>query len=177
METGNIVFNRAVYLQTSINEPQRIINYNIKEGSKLEKDTLFTEVIRLEFDNGYHDRSRYFDYWLYFRNDTNWKRCLHTGLANTKIKNVLEGNISRCINLSVKTDKGKNFETPQHLIIAQSNNLKSYLIIDIFKDFYIPKKTVLNHFINEHYINHMITKKELLTSSLNCSNVCNNGQC
>jgi hypothetical protein len=176
METGNIEFKRAVYLQTSINEPKTIINYGLYSNDKVINDSLFTEIIRLEFDNGFHDRSRDFDYWLYFRDDTNWKRCARTGLAKTNINNVLEGNISRELNLTTKTAKGTNFETPQHLVIIQSNDLHKCLTVDIFKDFYIRKKEILKHFLKEHYIKHGVTKKEPVKGSLNCSNVRINGQ-
>ncbi|PKQ45912.1 hypothetical protein [Confluentibacter flavum] len=176
METGNIEFIRAVYFQTSTNETKTIINYGLQSNDEVINEPLFTEIIRLEFDNGFHDRSRDFDYWLYFRDETNWKRCSRTGLAKTNINNVLEGNISRELNLTTKTAKGTNFETPQHLVIIQSNDLHKGLTVDIFKDFYVRKKEILKHFLKEHYIKHGITKKELLTSSLVCSNVCINGQ-
>lgn len=161
METGNIPFERAVYLQTSINETKTVIDYSLQCKDKAINEPLFTEIIRLEEDNGFHDTSRDFDYWLYFRNDTNWKRCARTGLAKTNINTILEGNISMEINLSTKTSKGKNFETPQHLIIVQSNDLLNSLTVDIFKDFYIGKKGTLKYFINDHYTKHGITKKSL----------------
>ncbi|MCK7589275.1 hypothetical protein M0G43_01680 [Subsaxibacter sp. CAU 1640] len=175
MKTAEIEFLRAIYSKTSSKVNDTIIEYNLLANDEVIDEPLFTPIVRLELDNGFHDRSRYFDYWLYFRNDTNWKRCARTGLAKTDFNYILEGNISRELNLSTKTAKGKNFETPQHLVIVQSADIHSYLIVDIFKDFYIRKKQILKHFIKDHIKEHPATKKEPLNSSLVCSNVCNNG--
>src|SRR5690606_25641316 len=119
-------------------------------------EPLFTEIIRLEQDNGFHDRSRDFDYWIYFRDETNWQRCARTGLAKTMFNTLFEGNISRELNLSLKTNKDKNYETHQHLVIIQSNDLYKSLTVDIFKDLYIRKREVLRHFIKDHYTQHGI---------------------
>lgn len=159
METGNAEFKRAVYIQTSTNKSETTINYTLKNGIDEVNDPLFTEIIRIELDNGYHDRSRDFDYWLYFRDETNWTRCARTGLANTNLKNVFEGNISRELNLTTKTAKGTNFETPQHLVIIQRNDVDKSLTVDIFKNFYIRKREILKYFINDHIQMHGITKK------------------
>ncbi|RBP34474.1 hypothetical protein DFR65_101367 [Oceanihabitans sediminis] len=171
MNTGNIQFKRATYLQTGTNQKRTTIDYE----TKFNNDPLFSKTIRLELDNGFHDRSRYFDYWLYFKYDK-WYNSAKTGLANTNIKNVFEGNITRELNLTTKNHKGRNFETPQHLVIIQSTNICKSLTIDIFKDFYICKKEILKHFIVDHIKKHNIIKKEPLDSSLICSNVRNNGQ-
>ena len=113
----------------------------------------------MELDNGFHDRSRDFEYWLYFRNDTNWKRCKKTGLAKTDFNNLFEGNISIVLKLQEKTSKGTDFETEKHLVIVQSENIYNSLTIDVFKDFYIRSKVVLKHFIKEHHYLYSITKK------------------
>lgn len=154
MKTGGIDFKRAVYMQTSTNKDNTILDYTLldytlKDGFP-DVDPLFTEKIRLEKDNGYHDKGRSFTYWLYFRDDTNWKRCTRTGLANTSFKNVFEGNISRELDLTTKTEKGKNLETEHHLVIVQSFNSKECLIVDIFKDFYIYRKPILQVFLKDH---------------------------
>lgn len=149
MKTGGIDFKRAVYMQTSTNKDNTILDYTLKDGFP-DVDPLFTEKIRLEKDNGFHKDSRVFTYWLYFRDDTNWKRCTRTGLANTNFKNVFEGNISRELDLTTKTEKGKNLEIAQHLVIVQSFYSQEFLIVDIFKDFYIYRKPILQVFLKDH---------------------------
>lgn len=158
METGSVKFKRAVYVQTSTNGLKTTIDYTATNDLNIINDPLFAEIIRLELDNGYHTRSRYFEYWLYLKFDL-WGNALKTGMATTGIKDVFEGNISRELHLSTKTPKGKNFETPQHLIIVQSNDLFKGLAVDIFKDFYIHDKQILRRFINDHIQKHVITKK------------------
>lgn len=154
METAGVSFDRAIYKLSSVNEKGTTINYSISLFNEVVNDYLFTDVVRIQLDNGYHDRSRYFDYWLYFRNTSNWKKCRKTGLAKTGITNVLEGNISRPLNLSIKDKKGNNLETPQHLVILQKNDKFDTIIIDIFKDFYLPDKTKLSYFIKDHITKH-----------------------
>ncbi|WP_417199253.1 hypothetical protein [Bizionia sp.] len=161
METGNIEFKRAIYLHNANNLNKTTIDYKLENSLEFINEPLFTEIIRLEQDNGFHDRSRDFDYWLYFRDETNWQRCARTGLAKTKHCNLFEGNISRELNLTTTTSKGKNFETPHHLVIVQSNDLQISLTVDIFKDFYITKKEILKYFIKDHNTKHGITKKSL----------------
>lgn len=150
MKTGGVHFTRGIYEFTSSNPDNTTLNYNLKNRNKVLKQHLFTDILRLEKDNGFHDRSRKFDYWLYLRDDTNWKRCKKTGLAVTAFNNILEGNISRELELTQKTKKGKNLETPQHLVIAQFRDLNQYVILDIFNNFYISNPGVLNAFIMDH---------------------------
>lgn len=161
MRTGDIGFKRGVYKMTSRNKDNRIFDYELQSNIVATQEPLFTEILRLELDNGFHDRSREFDYWLYFRNDTNWRRCSRTGLAKTGYTNLLEGNIPIELNLQKKTYKGTNFQTEQHLVIVQSKNIFDSITVDIFKDFYIRSKTTLKHFIKEHHDLYSITKKEL----------------
>lgn len=151
METGNVKFERGIYYRYSVNEHEVIFNYQLKSKSTIFKNSLLTEIVRIEKDNGFHDRSREFDYWLYFRNDTNWKRCFRTGLAKTSLIEFFEGNISKELNLQMKNSKGKNLETPQHLVIIKQNDNFENISIDVFKDFYIHDKRLLKIFIDEHF--------------------------
>ena len=154
METGNVKFERAEYFRISKNDKDVIFDYEITSFKKTFENSLFFDKIRVEKDNGFHDRSRKFDYWLYFRNDTNWKRCKKTGLAKTFFIDVFEGNISKELNLRFKNHKGRNYETEQHLIILKMQNDFEKLIIDVFHDFYISDKVLLKIFIEEHLQNH-----------------------
>ena len=161
MRTGNIEFKRGVYNITSINKDNTKFDYELQSNIIATQEPLFTEILRLELDNGFHHRSRDFDYWLFFRDDTNWIRCSSTGLAKTEFLNLLEGNIPIELNLQKKTYKGTNFQTEQHLVIVQSKNIFDSITVDIFKDFYIRSKVILKHFIKEHHDLYSITKKEL----------------
>lgn len=149
MKTGNVEFDRAIYLRTEINSNNTTWTYELRKSTN-NKNENFTEKIRIEVDNGFHEKSRYFDYWLYFRDETNWKRCKKTGLAKTNHSNIFEGNISIELLLNSKNEKGKNFETPKHLIIVKEINNFEKLEIDIFNDNYIHDKRILKLFIDEH---------------------------
>lgn len=158
MKTGNKIFERCIYKLDSINKDKTIRDYILQNNIKLFNNSLFTERVRIELDNGYHDRSRYYKHWLYLRNATNWKRCSKTGLAITPVKNVFEGNISEPIELTTKTRKGKDWENAKHFIILQSVNNFEYIVIDIFKNFYPHKQNFLKVFVSEHINNTKIDK-------------------
>lgn len=149
MQTGGINFNRAIYTLKESKDNGRILDFKIDDFTQ-SYNSLFTSNIRLELDNGYHDRSREFDYYLYFRNDTNWLRCKKTGLAFTGIENIYEGNISKEVTLITKNHKGRNFETAQHFVIAQFLNNLNNIVVDIFENFYPNKTILLKHFVKEH---------------------------
>lgn len=157
METGNVKFNRGIYFRNIINPVSNFFTYELEKSPQVE-NKFITPIVRIEKDNGFHDRSRFFEYWLYFRNDKNWKRCNKTGLAQTNFKNLFEGNISRVLNLSTKNIKGKNFETEQHLILLYQLNGFEKIIIDVFENFYIHDKGLLKVFINEHFYKHGLIK-------------------
>lgn len=148
-KTGNLIFDRAIYELNSISSDKRIKDYKKIECSSNELE-LFTDIVRVEKDNGFHASSRYYENYLYFRNDTNWKRCNKTGLALTPLKNVFEGNISQVIEIDAKTPKGKNFETPQHWVIAHFLKKQKILVIDIFKEFYPVSKDLQKAIVLEH---------------------------
>ncbi len=149
MKTANIKFSRGIYTYSSINKDETVRDYKLLK-TDLEQNKIFTEIIRIEKDNGFHDRSRKFEHYLYLRNCTNWKRCSKTGLAFTQINNVFEGNISRVVELQNKNKKGKDFETPQHFTIVQFLENKNIIVLDIFENFYPHPKELLNKFIAEH---------------------------
>jgi hypothetical protein len=148
MKTGNIEYQRNFYGLVSEND--KFKDFAIKLNSNLSKESIFTEVIRIEKDNGWHLRSRDFEYWLYFRNDTNWQRCIKTGLAYTNKKFVFEGNISQKVILADKTTNGKDWENPQHFVIFQFSDDCQTVIVDIFKNFYPHKTGLINRIIQEH---------------------------
>jgi|TARA_B110000037_G_scaffold216891_1_gene276842 hypothetical protein len=148
MKTGNIEYVRAVYYLKSSNIDKTLIDFELLDHKRL--DEFFTKKIRIEKDNGYHDRSRFFNYWLLFRNDTNWKRCLKTGLVKTSREFVFEGNISEELFLVGKTSKGKNWENPKHFLIVQFSKDCQTLVVDLFKDFYPHKKELIEIIIDEH---------------------------
>lgn len=152
MKTGNLEYTRNFYELVNVNNDVTILDYVIKLNTNLSKNSLFTEKIRIEKDNGYHDRSREFEYWLFFRDDTNWKRCTNTGLALTNKKEsfVFEGNIPETVILKTKTSKGKDWKNPKHFVIFQFSEDCRTVVIDIFKNFYPHKKELINHIINEH---------------------------
>lgn len=151
MKTGNLEYKRNFYVLVNENKEGTIKDYKIIFNPILDDKSLFTEIVRIEKDNDFHDRSRFFDYWIYFRNDTNWKRCSKTGLAITNKKFVVEGNISETVKLTTKNHKGKDFENPKHLVLVQfSDDLKT-IVVDIFKDFYPRDKKLIELIIKEHY--------------------------
>jgi hypothetical protein len=151
MRTGGKDYLRAIYtLDTSYNNTAKAKQYILAEKNNYLIDEILKERIKIEKDNGFHDRSRQFEYWLYFRNDTNWSRCFKTGLANTSIKYVFEGNVSEPIVLNTKTNKGKDWENPKHFILLQFSENSETVIIDLFKEFYPFKKSLIELIVKEH---------------------------
>jgi len=151
MRTGNKGYLRAIYVldaSTNITETKR--EYVLAENNNNLVDEVLMKRINIEKDNGFHDRSRDFDYWLYFRNDTNWCRCFKTGLAKTSIKYVFEGNVSEPIVLKTKNTKGKDWENPKHFILLQFSENSEKVIVDLFKDFYPFKRVLIELIIKEH---------------------------
>lgn len=151
MRTGNKEYLRAIYvLDTSSENTETKREYVLDEEENPLIDKILKKRIKIEKDNGFHDRSRYFDYWLYFRNDTNWCRCFKTGLAKTSIKYVFEGNVSEPIILNTKNKKGKDWENPKHFLILQFSKNSKKVVIDLFRDFYPFKKALVGLIIKEH---------------------------
>lgn len=156
-KTANLKFERAIYGVTSVNSDKTVRHYKKEIACASKGFGLHTDIVKVEKDNGFHATSRYYENYLYFRNDTNWKRCAKTGLALTPVKNVFEGNISQIVELDAKTTKGKDFETPQHWIIAQLLNDGKILVIDIFKGFYPVSKELQKAIVLEHRL-YKVTK-------------------
>ncbi len=150
MKTGNLLYFRGIYALNKGTTENPIKEFELVNTDILKSCGLFTKILRIEKDNGFHDRSRYFEHWVYFRNDTNWKRCKKSGLAKTQFPLIFEGNLSRPVVLNQKTTKGKNLETPQHFIITQSINSWNTLVVDIFPNFYPVQRTVLKAILKEH---------------------------
>tara|TARA_B100000787_G_scaffold166786_1_gene152534 strand:+ start:907 stop:1374 length:468 start_codon:yes stop_codon:yes gene_type:complete len=151
MRTGNKEYVRAIYnIDSSCNNTDIKREYVFAKKNNSLIDKVLKSRIKIEKDNGFHDRSRHFDYWLYFRNDTNWSRCFKTGLARTSIKYVFEGNVSEPIILNVKNNKGKDWENPKHFLILQFSKNSETIIIDLFKEFYPFKKALIELIIKEH---------------------------
>jgi hypothetical protein len=151
MRTGNKDFIRAIYvLDINFNNTETKREYVIQEKINFQLDNVLKERIKIEKDNGFHDRSRQFDYWLYFRNDTNWSRCFKTGLGKTSLKYVFEGNVSEPIILNTKNTKGKDWENPKHFILLQFSGNSETVIIDLFKEFYPFKKALIDLIVKEH---------------------------
>lgn len=150
MQTGNLRYFRGIYALKKGTEKNPIKEFELINTDILKDCKLFTNVLRIENDNGFHDRSRFFKYWLFLRNETNWKRCKKSGLANTQLPFVFEGNLARPVRLEQKTAKGKDFETPQHFVVAQSMNNWNTLVLDIFPNFYPVQKRLQTAILNEH---------------------------
>lgn len=150
MQTGNKRYFRGIYALKKGTADNPIKEFELINTDILKDCDLFTEILRIEKDNGYHDRSRFFDYWIFLRNDTNWKRCYKSGLANTQLPFVFEGNLAHPVILEQKNHKGKNFENPQHFIIAQSLNSWNTLVLDIFPNFYPVQKRLQTAILKEH---------------------------
>jgi hypothetical protein len=151
MRTGNKEYVRAIYkLDSSFNNTATTREYILAENNSDLVDNILKDRIRIQKDNGFHDRSRYFDYWLYFRNDSNWCRCFKTGLAKTSLNYVFEGNVSEPVVLNTKTDKGKDWENPKHFILLQLSENSDNVIIDLFKNFYPIKKALIELIIKDH---------------------------
>jgi hypothetical protein len=151
MRTGNKEYSRAIYvLDSSFNNTATTREYILAKNNSDLVDDILKDRIRIQKDNGFHDRSRYFDYWLYFRNDSNWCRCFKTGLAKTSLNYVFEGNVSEPVVLNTKTDKGKDWENPKHFILLQLSENSDNVIIDLFKDFYPFKKALIELIIKDH---------------------------
>lgn len=150
MQTGNLRYFRGIYALRKSTQGNPIKEFELITTEVLKDCKLFTNIVRIEKDNGYHDRSRDFDYWLFLRNETNWKRCYKSGLAKTQKDFVFEGNLSRPVILEQKTAKGKDFENPQHFVIAQSINSWNTLVLDIFPNFYPVQRKLQTAILNEH---------------------------
>src|SRR5690554_3517360 len=149
MKTGNLTFYRGIYSFEKGTPNDPIKEFELVNKEIIKDCDLFTKIIRIEKDNGFHDRSRFFEHWIYFRNDTNWKRCKKSGLAKTQLPFVFEGNISRPVILKQKTKKGKDFETPQHFIVIHSIESWKTLVVDIFPNFYPVQKGILRLILKE----------------------------
>ena len=151
MRTGNKEYSRAIYvLDSSFNNTATTREYILAKNNSDLVDDILKDRIRIQKDNGFHDRSRYFDYWLYFRNDSNWCRCFKTGLAKTSLNYVFEGNVPEPVVLNTKTAKGKDWENPKHFILLQLSENSDNVIIDLFKDFYPFKKALIELIIKDH---------------------------
>ena len=162
MRTGGINYFRGVYSICEIKSNDKFKYFNLINNDIINDCNLFTELIRLEKDNGFHESSRNFDIWLKFRNTSNWETCTRTGLAYTGVLNVYDGNISNVLGLNTKREVilrnnvyFKPFENPQHLIIAQLDPNGETLILDIFINFYPVQYKTRKVFIKEHqyYLN------------------------
>jgi len=149
LSTGNLEYNRAVYNCINKNSLDTVFDFTL-EDLNTSNDLIFTDIIRVEKDNGYHDRSRDFKNWLYFRDTTNWKRCKRTGLALTKKGSVFYGDITQEVILKTKTPKGRDWETPEHFILVQVDKDFKKVVIDVFKYFHTYKKSLIDLIINEH---------------------------
>ena len=149
LNTGNLEYKRAIYNLNNINSLSTVYDYTL-EDLNLNNDDLFTDIIRIEKDNGFHDTSRDFENWFYFRDATNWKRCKRTGLALTSKKNVFYGDVTKEIILKTKTAKGKDWETPEHFILIQIDKDFKKVIVDVFKYFHTYKKSLIALIIKEH---------------------------
>ena len=157
MKTGGIEYLRGIYKINTNKSNENFKYYNLLNTELLEKCNLFTDLLRVEKDNGFHEKSRWYDNWLKLRNTENWETCTRSGLAFTKIERVYEGNISQVLDLKTQREvhlRGKvyykPYENPKHLLIAQVDEFAEVLVLDIFKDFYPNKREVLNLFIKEH---------------------------
>jgi hypothetical protein len=149
LNTGNLEYKRAVYNLTNQNTVNTVFDFTLEDLNST-NDFIFTDIIRLEKDNGFHDRSRDFENWLYFRDATNWKRCKRTGLALTVKENVFYGDITQEIILKTKTRKGKDWETPEHFILVQIDKDFKKVVIDVFKYFHTYKKSLIELIVKEH---------------------------
>ena len=147
--TGNLEYKRAIYNFTNKNSLDTTFDFTL-EDLNATIDFIFTDIIRIEKDNGFHKRSREFENWLYFRDTTNWKRCKRTGLALTSKENVFYGDITQEVILKTKTSKGKDWETPEHFILVQIDKDFKKVVIDVFKYFHTYKKGLVEQIIKEH---------------------------
>tara|TARA_R110001606_G_scaffold374090_1_gene531745 strand:- start:530 stop:1009 length:480 start_codon:yes stop_codon:yes gene_type:complete len=149
LNTGNLEYKRAIYNFTNKNSLDTVFDFTLEDLNS-SNDNLFTDIIRIEKDNGFHDTSRDFENWLYFRDTTNWKRCKRTGLALTTKENVFYGDITQEVILKTKTPKGKDWETAEHLILVQIDKDFKKVVIDVFKYFHTYKKPLIALIIKEH---------------------------
>ncbi len=149
METLNLKYTRAIYKLEYQNEEGTIKDFQMckNEGSK---GHLFTNMIRIEKDYGFHRRSRYFDNWLYLRNESNWRRCTKSGLAFTGYLNIYEGNIPSFIKLPVSEGSWRKIENPEHFLIAQISQDLHYVALDIFEGFYPHKRELIQYILSAH---------------------------
>jgi hypothetical protein len=149
MKTGNLDFKRAVYNLTGINSIQDTFDYKI-EKKIINSSVLLPEVIRLEKDNEFHDRSRYFDYWLYLKYGKYWNTSKKTGLALSSVFSVTYGDIPRDVILKKKNHKGRDWETAQHLVIVQLGKDFKTIVVDVFEGLSVNKKDLVQLIIQEH---------------------------
>jgi hypothetical protein len=149
MDTLNLEYTRAIYKLEHQNEEGTLKDYQILkiEGSG---SHFFTKMIRIEKDYGFHRRSRYFDNWLYLRNDTNWRRCTKSGLAFTGHLNIFEGNIPSYVELPERENSWRKIENPEHFLIAQVSQDLQYVVLDIFEGFYPHKRELIQYILSAH---------------------------
>jgi hypothetical protein len=149
LNTGNLEYKRAVYNLANKNPAETVYDFTLDDLNNT-IDFIFTDIIRIEKDNGFHERSRDFKNWLYFRDATNWKRCKRTGLALTQKNGVFYGDITQEVILKTKTPKGKDWETPEHFILVQIDKDFKKVVIDVFKYFHTYKKSLIELIAKEH---------------------------
>jgi hypothetical protein len=150
MKTGKLEFHRGIYVLNKRNSSNNVWHFDLVNRDLLNICNLFTDIIKIEKDNGFHDRSRSFENWLYLRTTKNWNTGIKTGLAKTNLNNIYEGNISMRLDLKTLSPKGKQLENPQHFVIAQTFNDFKMVSLDLFPDFYPVFKRTRTAFLNEH---------------------------
>lgn len=154
MKIIKLNYKRAIYKIDRQSRDLTIRDYVLSKVVKGESK-FFTEIIRIEKDNGFHRRSRFFDNWLYLRDDTNtprqnWKRCTKSGLAFTGHEFVFEGNIPIYVELPLSEGSFKKIENPEHFLLVQISQDFRYVVIDIFEEFYPNKRELIQYIISSH---------------------------
>lgn len=147
--TGNLEYKRAIYNLNNINSLDTIHDFTLQDLDS-SNDFIFTDIIRIEKTNHFHKKGRKFVNWFYFRDTTNWKRCKKTGLALTRKENVFYGDVPQVVFLQTKDDEGKDWLTPEHLILVQIDKDFKRIVVDVFKYFHTYKKALIESIVKDH---------------------------
>lgn len=111
---------------------------------------IFKPIIRVEYDKRLYNTSRESKYIISFRNTSNWKNCLSTGLVRFGKSWVFDGNISKKYENVEPKKNGKHYENPRHFVLVQFSKDTVTIVVDIFEGFYPYGSDFRQLFIKHH---------------------------
>jgi hypothetical protein len=111
---------------------------------------IFKPIIRVEYDKRLYNTPRESKYIISFRNTSNWKNCLSTGLVRFGKSWLFDGNISKRYEDVELKQNGKHYENPRHFVLVQFSRDALTIVVDIFEGFYPYKSDFRQLFIKYH---------------------------